>query len=164
MTKYRLLMMGEIGIYIYCGNDFEGNPENCTITGTFYVYDVNNRCYPCAGWIDFPVIVLGWWVDSVSAGINSKEHRFVLEFMEEDWRFQCAGKGDKVIMTFMDGWSKKEVAQFTTTWPALIDALFGAIHDLRSHMWSQPEEYRNCLLSLNEAYKKLKSIEKIQKY
>ena len=58
---------------------------NGTITGEIYVAN-NGHYFPEKGWNDFPVIILGWWVNSFLGYIKSDLSAFEFCFMDGPYK------------------------------------------------------------------------------
>src|SRR5690349_21327030 len=65
---------------------------------TTYI-EASNNAFPSDSWLDFPVIVLSWWLDGY---LNMAEENTPVEndFMNGPYEFVCMPHGDEVSITF----------------------------------------------------------------
>lgn len=73
------------------------------ITGEIY-FEENNIYFPEKGWNDFPVIILGWWINSFLELVKQNSETFEFCFM--DGPFKLVGVVKRKEMIEMYSWSQ----------------------------------------------------------
>lgn len=78
------------------------------ITGEIWL-EVAGFEFPCARWSDFPVIILGWWLDALFELWSGKCGRGACLFMDGSYSFEVSKEGGAFILRcFGDTHSAKE--------------------------------------------------------
>lgn len=105
--------------------------------------EAGDFCFPEAGWNDFVVVVLGWWLESMRELLDQRTDRITLRFMEgrfqitvssanERWALQCgeAGKDRVEFEGCVDG--RRLVSE-------ALAAAAQAIEACRHHGWDNAD-------------------------
>lgn len=86
------------------------------ITGEIWL-EVAGFEFPGRHWSDFPVIILGWWLDALFALWSGRRSRGECLFMDGSYSFEVSKEGDSfVLRCFGDTHSAKE-----REWGGVID-------------------------------------------
>ena len=58
-----------------------------SITGQLFLRS-GNTCFPCEGWNDFPVVVLGWWMRELAGDAPTGRRCIRCRFMDGPYAFE----------------------------------------------------------------------------
>jgi len=54
----------------------------------------NHMVFPEAGWTDFPVVILGWWLNEIVALVSGHATEATCSFMDGPFEFRLTASGD----------------------------------------------------------------------
>jgi hypothetical protein len=70
-----------------------------SITGEIY-FSVDGAAFPEEKWSDFPVVILGWWLEALGA-LRAGERRVELDFMDGPYTLRVSSdSGDALSLEF----------------------------------------------------------------
>lgn len=72
-----------------------------TATGVIY-WDVEGAQFPEAGWNDFVVVILGWWLQDVIALLRGETKDVALDFMDGPFSVLLRVDNEHVAVHFVD--------------------------------------------------------------
>lgn len=105
-----------------------GKAEEVLVVGPIWL-EMNGRDFPGEGWYDFPVVILGWWLNNIKPLIANQAARCECLFMDGPYLFEVtAQKQGHWVISFirddLDG--KKYLAKGEIAPPALISEVLSA--------------------------------------
>ncbi|HLA94729.1 MAG TPA: hypothetical protein VK612_03335 [Pyrinomonadaceae bacterium] len=65
--------------------------NNNNVTGVIYL-ELNGNCFPDNLWFDFPVIILGWWLENLRPVIQGRSIGVKCYFMDGPVRFEVTAQ------------------------------------------------------------------------
>lgn len=60
--------------------------------------EVGDVAFPEAGWFDFPVPVLGWWIQALRSMVASTSDEALLRFMDGPFEVRVTGSGSQATV------------------------------------------------------------------
>ncbi len=82
---HNLVRLGS-SVEVVVGDLVEGSP----VAGVVF-FRLGDLDFPESGWTDFPVVILGWWCQSLSRALAGGASCVVLEFMDGPFEVRVSG-------------------------------------------------------------------------
>ena len=140
-------------------DDFHG--KKGIVDATFYI-DIEEILFPEAGWTDFVIIVLDWWINSIIDIYFQQKAEFTLQFMDGPYYVECHKTGEQVHMSFIEDKNKTtSIYEYEIKFNELVNNVVDVSLDL-VQMLKRKYKRKVCRLTGTKEFKKsLKYLMKI---
>jgi hypothetical protein len=110
------------------------------ITGEIWI-EVAGFEFPDKHWSDFPVIILGWWLDALFKLWSEKKRRGECLFMDGPYSFEVSKEGEEFVLRCFDTHTTKErewegKVDLTGLLQQVSDAAATIIKECRNRGWA----------------------------
>jgi len=110
--------------------------------------------FPEAGWSDFPIVVLTWWIDLLARLASGQTNRGEISFMDGPYRVHATLTGESLQLEFVSENPGVSGASSTTTLDHTLDEAIGAaralLEECRRRGWTS-DDIEDLQRSLNLA-------------
>jgi hypothetical protein len=110
-----------------------------SITGPVFLR-FEGGAYPEEGWNDFPVVILGWWLEGIAAFLNDGSQSFSGRFMDGPYEFTVRRLTSQVAEV---SWRSSQASPSTVDVSSLSQSLAAAgasvAHVCRRNGWRSPD-------------------------
>jgi hypothetical protein len=110
-----------------------------SITGPVFLR-FEGGAYPEEGWNDFPVVILGWWLEGIAAFLNDGSQSFSGRFMDGPYEFTVRRLTSQVAEV---SWRSSQASPSTVDVSSLSQSLAAAgasvAHACRRNGWRSPD-------------------------
>jgi hypothetical protein len=110
-----------------------------SITGPVFLR-FEGGAYPEEGWSDFPVVILGWWLEGITGLLNDGSKSFSGRFMDGPFEFTVRRTTSQMAEV---SWRSSQAAPKTVDVSLLLQSLAAAgasvAHACRRNGWQSPD-------------------------
>jgi hypothetical protein len=115
--------------------------SNGTVTGEIWFDE--DFAFPEAGWSDFPIEVLTWWLELLAKLASGQLSSGQVSFMDGPYRVRAAVAGDMLRLDFLSEHLRvsggSRVTSFANTVKHSIDITAALLDECRRRKWTSPE-------------------------
>jgi hypothetical protein len=110
-----------------------------SITGPVFLR-FEGGAYPQEGWNDFPVVILGWWLQGIASFLNDGSQSFLGRFMDGPYEFTVRRLTSQKAEV---SWRSCAAPPTTVDIPLLLQSMAAAgasvAHACRCNRWGSPD-------------------------
>lgn len=110
-----------------------------SITGPVFLR-FEGGAYPEEGWSDFPVVILGWWLEGITAFLNDGSQSFTGRFMDGPYEFTLRRLTSQTAeISWRSGGASPKTIDTSLLLQSLAAAASMVAHACRSNGWRSPD-------------------------
>src|SRR5262245_29261725 len=113
-----------------------------SITGEIWV-SIADYEFPGPGWHDFPVVILGWWLDGIEKLLRGRADKAVCSFMDGDYSFDLVPLDQQALRVhlYRDSFARgncmrEATAEVNSVSRTILDAARTVLEVCVSRRWS----------------------------